>query len=271
MNTVPSFRRIGGQRRFIQGEARLALLLISLLLITAGFFAFMSYAASSLGKPVYGPENFGPGQYFRLFRISAPSGPYTLSVENGNLQNGQNRVTSALITLNGKPDVGLLRDLTVKTATVEKSVMLRKLNVFSVSVVGKRGSYLTLSIRGQTTNTPPVANAGPDQARQVDNTITLDGSGSSDVDGNLLTYGWALITRPIGSTTMLNDPGAVKPTFFIDKAGTYVGQLVVNDGRVDSAPATVKVSTINFPPVANAGPDQKVSVNNKVTLDGSAS
>ena len=271
MNKVSSFRGIGGQIRFIRGEARFALLLCSLLLlITAGFLAFTTYAATSAGKAVFGPETFGPGIEFRFFRVTAPSGPYTLSVENGNLKTGQNRVTSAVITLNGNLVVGL-RDLTAKTATVEKSVTLSKLNVFTVLVEAKRGAYITLSIRGQTANTPPVAEAGPDQSGRVGNAITLDGSGSSDVDGNLLTYDWNLITRPTGSTAMLNDPGAVKPTFFIDKAGTYVGRLVVNDGTVDSAPDTVKVNTINSPPVANAGPDQKVSVNDTVTLDGSGS
>ena len=158
-----------------------------------------------------------------------------------------------------------------KGGTIEKPVELGETNSLSVELRSKPGTSITLTIQGAYANTPPLADAGPDQTGQVGNTITLDGSGSSDIDGNLLTYDWALITRPAGSTALLNDPGAVKPTFFLDKAGAYVGSLVVNDGTVNSAPDTVKVSTVNSPPVANAGPDQKVRVNDTVTLDGSGS
>ena len=38
----------------------------------------------------------------------------------------------------------------------------------------------------QTVNSAPVANAGGDQSSYVGQTVTLDGSGSTDVDGNAL-------------------------------------------------------------------------------------
>ena len=61
------------------------------------------------------------------------------------------------------------------------------------------------------------------------------------------------------------------PSFVVDRPGTYVAQLIVNDGTVNSAPDTVTISTLNSAPVANAGPDQAVSVGQAVGLDGSAS
>jgi Putative Ig domain/PKD domain len=120
-------------------------------------------------------------------------------------------------------------------------------------------------------NTPPVAVAGPDQKVSVGATVTLNGSGSHDVDGDPLTYSWTLITRPAGSSATLTGATTVSPTFVADKAGQYVAQLVVNDGKVNSLPANVTISTIDTAPVANAGPNQAVAAPGLVQLDGSAS
>ncbi len=122
-----------------------------------------------------------------------------------------------------------------------------------------------------TANSPPVADAGPDQSAPVGTGVTLDGSGSSDVDGDVLDFSWTFVSVPAGSTASLSDPAAVKPSFTIDIAGDYVLQLVVNDGLVDSAPDSVSVSTDNSAPVADAGPDQSAPVGTGVTLDGSGS
>ena len=131
----------------------------------------------------------------------------------------------------------------------------------------------TVTITTTPGNTAPVANAGPDQTVQVGVTVTLNGSGSSDVDGNLLTYQWAFVTVPTGSTAKLSSPTIVMPTFVADLAGAYVVRLLVNDGKVNSTPATVMITTTpgNTAPVANAGPDQSVQVGTMVTLNGSGS
>ncbi len=124
-----------------------------------------------------------------------------------------------------------------------------------------------------TTNTAPVANAGPDQAATVGSSVTLNGSGSTDVDSNPLTYDWSFVSLPTGSTATFSNPTAAKPTFVADKAGQYVAQLIVNDGTVNSTPDTVTIATtsLNTAPVASAGPDQTVPAGSTVQLDGSAS
>jgi hypothetical protein len=105
-------------------------------------------------------------------------------------------------------------------------------------------------------NNPPVANAGPDQTVLMGDAVTLDGSASSDVDGDPLTFSWSFSSVPAGSTAALDTADPVHPTFLVDVAGTYVVQLIVNDNNADSAPDTVDITTGNSPPVANAGPPQ---------------
>ncbi|MCZ7625923.1 MAG: PKD domain-containing protein [Candidatus Methylomirabilis sp.] len=107
---------------------------------------------------------------------------------------------------------------------------------------------------------PPVANAGPDQTVFVTGTVQFDGSASSDADGDPLTFHWTFVSAPAGSTTTLSDPTAVRPTILIDRPGTYVVQLLVNDGYTDSAPDTVQIGTLNSRPVADAGPDQTAHI-----------
>ena len=122
-----------------------------------------------------------------------------------------------------------------------------------------------------TQNSRPLANAGPDQTRLVGESVTLDGSASSDVDGDALSYSWHLVSLPAGSTATLSGADRVNPGWEIDRPGTYIAELIVNDGLLDSEPDRVNITTENSPPVANAGQDQTVPVGALVTLDGSGS
>ena len=122
-----------------------------------------------------------------------------------------------------------------------------------------------------TENSRPVAKAGPDQPAVVGATVQLNGSKSSDVDGDGLTWHWTLLSRPADSTATLLNPALVNPTFVVDRAGTYIVQLIINDGALDSLPDTVSITTENSRPVAKAGLDQTVAVGTTVQLDGSES
>ena len=79
--------------------------------------------------------------------------------------------------------------------------------------------------------TEPEADAGPHQSAETGVLVTLDGRGSSDPDGDALTYAW---TEDAGNpeTGLLSDNTAVMPTFTPTAVGTYSFVLVVNDKQM---------------------------------------
>lgn len=132
-----------------------------------------------------------------------------------------------------------------------------------------------ITVESATTNNAPIANAGADQTVSTGDRVELDGSGSSDTDGDDLNYTWSIVSMPDGSEAQLGRTNIASPKFTADLAGTYNLQLVVNDGTIDSAADSVTIvaqdAVSNSAPVADAGQDQNVAVGNLVALDGSAS
>jgi hypothetical protein len=121
-------------------------------------------------------------------------------------------------------------------------------------------------------NDAPIANAGTDQSVNVSDLVMLDGSASSDPNGDSLTYQWTL-DKPWNSSAVLSDANAVNPTFTPDASGTYTLYLRVYDGTAYSSFSdTIRVTALTTA-VANAGPDQYKTTGSStvITLDGSGS
>jgi parallel beta-helix repeat protein len=94
-------------------------------------------------------------------------------------------------------------------------------------------------------NIQPVADAGADQSVMAGDTVSLDGSGSTDTNGDLLTYSWSFVSKPAGSLAKFTNPTLAQPSFVTDEPGDYVVSLVVNDGFVDSDAANVTITAIS--------------------------
>lgn len=114
-------------------------------------------------------------------------------------------------------------------------------------------------------NTIPVANAGGDITKDAigqTTPVNLDGSNSSDADGDALTYSWSdgssVVSTDASFTTNLAD-------------GTYTFTLTVSDGE-ESDMDEVNITVLNTIPVADAGDDittEATGPTTPVTLNGS--
>ena len=83
-------------------------------------------------------------------------------------------------------------------------------------------------------NVPPIADAGNDQARFIGEDVLLDGSGSTDPNGDSLTYAWRFDSQPVGSLTELVADDQQNAHFYADVAGMYYVRLTVSDGAAQS-------------------------------------
>ncbi|MEE9523004.1 MAG: hypothetical protein V3W05_09385, partial [candidate division NC10 bacterium] len=172
-------------------------------------------------------------------------------------------------------DAGTKQTITLRVA-VGGAAVPSVTNTASVSTEGDGDpSNDTASVT--TTVVPPsVANAGPDQNVATASMVPLDGSGSFDPDGGLITYAWSLDTKPEGSTLTdekIEGRDTPNPSFIPDVDGLYVIKLIVSDGGLDSEPDMVEItaSSVNVPPNALAGADQNALTATQVILDGTAS
>ena len=130
-----------------------------------------------------------------------------------------------------------------------------------------------VTVTAAVANVAPVANAGMNQNLATNTLVQLDGSASSDANGDQITYQWTITGQPAGSAAKVSDATLAKPTFLADAPGNYVLSLIVSDGKVNShvANVTVTAAVANVAPVANAGKDSASNTGKLVQLDGTAS
>jgi YVTN family beta-propeller protein len=97
---------------------------------------------------------------------------------------------------------------------------------------------------------PPTANAGPNQFVISESTVRLDGRGSSNPTGGILTYSW---TQTEGPTVDLSNPSSVRPSFIAPETTgddiTLTFRLVVtNEDGLTSKPDEVTVTVAERTP-----------------------
>jgi hypothetical protein len=107
---------------------------------------------------------------------------------------------------------------------------------------------------GMCANRPPLAYAGDDQtvvyAGPSGTLVTLDGSASSDPDGDSLTYTWTGPFTEGGGTAT-----GVSPTITLPLGESTI-TLIVNDGAVDSSSSDTVRIVVNYGVLGEVGPAQ---------------
>ena len=116
-------------------------------------------------------------------------------------------------------------------------------------------------------NQPPVAvaTANPTSG-DIGMTVSFDGSGSSDPNGDPLTYAWDL-----DGDGGFDDSTAAKPTWTYNAAGSYRVSLRVSDGRGGTATDAITIG-VGRPKVTISTPttDLRWAVGETVSFSGSA-
>ena len=151
--------------------------------------------------------------------------------------------------------------------------------VFTFQVTVSDGAFsanATATVTVKNVNQAPVAVASASPlAVQEHQTATLDGTASSDPDGQGLTYSWSIVgSAPDGAS--IDSADQAQATF---NAGDVSSDtqvtiaLVVNDGFVDSAPSMVTLTVLNVDqaPIAVASGPSTAKAGDTVTLSGRAS
>ncbi|HEY8212352.1 MAG TPA: M36 family metallopeptidase [Myxococcaceae bacterium] len=177
--------------------------------------------------------------------------------------------------------------LSFGTALAGKTVRLR-FRIGTDAAVGDEGLTLDDLAFGGVTNrpfgvllpdaatcpVPPVAAAGPDQVVNEGAAVILNATGSTDADGNPLTFQWTQTAGPMVALSGLTTAVTTFTAPSVTSDTTLTFQVKVNDGSLsdtDSVDVLVRATAANVAPTARAGPDQEAVAGAVVLLDGSGS
>ena len=120
------------------------------------------------------------------------------------LTNGGGGLSAATATISKVPSGTTVLDGSLTFGPVASGDNVDSTDTFTIRYKKTKPAFdptrIAWSIAVTPVNSAPTANAGPDQTAPVGALVTLDGTGSTDPDGNTLSYSWAFDSLPSGST-----------------------------------------------------------------------
>lgn len=226
---------------------------------------------------------------FVIGRVASANAGPDQSVNEGNVvtldggESGEGSYVWTQLGVEAGPRVSITSSNSIKPTFTAPSVGYSNETLsFELAFTDANGTtWDVVNIIVKNVNTVPEANAGEDQIVKAGSPITLDGSGSSDLDGEDLSFEWTQLVD--GKQVPLSYDASPNPspnshfTFTPEISGdvgtsaTYY--LTVNDGLVDSAAdsVTITISTENNNPIADAGIDRVVKAEKPFKLRGRGS
>ncbi len=122
----------------------------------------------------------------------------------------------------------------------------------------------TGTVQASRANLAPTARIVSPPTALLNSTVSLDGTSSADPNRDTLSYRWIFLSRPTNSLADFSAPNVAQPRFAVDVSGDYQVQLIVNDGELDSTPAT---ATVTVPGESeNASPTVNTTINTNATV-----
>ena len=173
-------------------------------------------------------------------------------------------LTHAWVQTAGQPVAVTAADTATPTFTPDAGGTYR----FSLTVADGWGGTSSDAVDVVVSNAPPIADAGVDRTVPKNVQVTLDAAGSSDPDGDALSYAW---TQTVGPVVVLAGADTATPTFTPPRSSVYGFLLSVSDGDGGVATDSVQVTAANAVPMADAGSDRSAPKVTIVVLDGSRS
>ncbi|UZS00101.1 PKD domain-containing protein [Chondrinema litorale] len=124
-------------------------------------------------------------------------------------------------------------------------------------------------------NQAPIADAGSNASYTLPiEEILLDGSGSTDSDGEIVSYNWVVLSGPTGYG--LSNSESAQSSLTVSSSGEYLIELTVTDDQGESSTDGVKITVLPEPanvlPIADAGSNASYTLPiEEILLDGSSS
>ena len=162
-------------------------------------------------------------------------------------------------------------------STLTLTNLLEGIYVFRITVTDNIGASsfdeATITVLPVIANEIPMVNAGADKILFLPTNSTNLNGVASDADGTIASYSWIKISGP--TVTIVNETTPVV-TLSSLLEGQYVFRLTATDNSgataFDEVSITVFASTVNQPPIANAGEDKTIVLpNSTILLQGSGS
>ena len=162
------------------------------------------------------------------------------------------------------------------TISKKKKIVKFKLKSWPKNNQSIKDIEITMTKEKQDTRTlpfgpePPQANAGPDQDTGYEKTVTLDGSQSYNPNNIIKSYEW----KELSGKLKIQDPTKPMIEFqspITDQNFQFVLTVRGPDIIIDEDTVKVVVYNKNVFPIADAGENQTVDLNEPIILDGSKS